>query len=745
MIYMMYNCTNGSNDIYYGGNMKMKRYIGKQMLCLSLVICLALTLLPTFAPTVSAQNTPPGVWVGGVQVDSGTDTTYWRNHTNGSNERTIVRCVGDPWNVKFTPANGTTPATLTLDGLDINKTHDIPHNGVTAYTSSGIYSTENLNIVLQGEKSKINIQCYDSIKWFSGIYVCDDNYRAERSLKISGGSIDIEVSGRTIPIAADGSGAGDTRGIYITGSLTIENSVVNITTGNLDGAGINIGIQPTDDFIVKGSTVTATAGRTVLFARNHLYLLSESTGISSDNLVIENSYVKGTSLGSSHYSCGVEASDIKVSAGSTLEGRSGAVLSGGITCGVSQAGDYNPGPGFVVGGGDITVSGNLIAIAESSPGSKYCMGIWQFYTNRKPSIKLMGGSITASGDNAVGVTQNNQLEAPTFTYSGNYKYRTSANDDYTNALYIWSELHNYLELIPPYVAQAYVPISVVYPPEVFEPTATPEPTPTPIPILPKITVTKLSGNSARINLDTTVPGMPFAYTYVSYNPLIKQPIILGGNPARYMMYKVDYNGKSTPTLFSSYSGKTVRFIADDYGDYSLREVEVPNYIDVEPDAWYVDYAAFAVAHGLMLGVSDIEFDPDGDMTIGQFAVILSRMAGEDIQPDGGDEWYAPYMQWLYDNAIVFGELDGSEPITREMLAYMLTSMNKITKLNFVKANLADYPDANKVSDWAKVGVQRMVSGKVMRGREDGSLDPQGTASRAEVAAMLRRYVEYALR
>lgn len=166
-----------------------------------------------------------------------------------------------------------------------------------------------------------------------------------------------------------------------------------------------------------------------------------------------------------------------------------------------------------------------------------------------------------------------------------------------------------------------------------------------------------------------------------------------------------------------------------------------SFADVAGDHWALTGIQYAVANGLMNGTSEITFTPAGDTTRGMLMTILARQAGEDTT--GGAAWYEKGMTWAKAN----GVSDGTNPegvITREQLATMLyrfaekngedVSVGKDT-------NILSFTDAEQVSEWAMDAMQWAVGAGVLGGKDGGRLDPAGTASRAETAVMLMRFLE----
>lgn len=150
--------------------------------------------------------------------------------------------------------------------------------------------------------------------------------------------------------------------------------------------------------------------------------------------------------------------------------------------------------------------------------------------------------------------------------------------------------------------------------------------------------------------------------------------------------------------------------------------------------WAEDAIDFATAHELFAGTTETTFTPDSPMTRAMLMTVLARFDGEDTT--GGSVWYEKGMAW----AVHSGVSDGSNPggsITREQLATMLY---RYAGSPAVDGSLADFPDADSVSDYAVDAMCWAVSTGIIGGMGDGTLNPQGSATRAQVAAILMRYV-----
>ena len=179
------------------------------------------------------------------------------------------------------------------------------------------------------------------------------------------------------------------------------------------------------------------------------------------------------------------------------------------------------------------------------------------------------------------------------------------------------------------------------------------------------------------------------------------------------------------------------------------------FTDVSEKDWFYNDAMFVYKNGLMLGTSKTLFSPHGTVTRGMMATILWRMEGSLAPKDENSftdveagRWYADAITWTTENGIFAGyskdKFGPDDPITREQLTaifyryadykgYMLT----------ITGNLDKFEDADKITDYAKMVMQWAVGNGLIKGKSENLLDPQGTATRAEISAMLHRFIEKA--
>ena len=179
------------------------------------------------------------------------------------------------------------------------------------------------------------------------------------------------------------------------------------------------------------------------------------------------------------------------------------------------------------------------------------------------------------------------------------------------------------------------------------------------------------------------------------------------------------------------------------------------FTDLDADAWYHEGVDYALTNGLMNGVGSGKFEPDGQLTRAQLVTVLYRAAGE---PDTGkqvnpftdvadDTWYTKAVIWAANNGIVNGVAKNTfapdDSITREQIAAMLYRYAGAEAAKEDK--LSAFPDAAKVSDWAKEALNWAVASGLINGVADANgtanLEPQSTATRAQIATILMRWLE----
>lgn len=178
---------------------------------------------------------------------------------------------------------------------------------------------------------------------------------------------------------------------------------------------------------------------------------------------------------------------------------------------------------------------------------------------------------------------------------------------------------------------------------------------------------------------------------------------------------------------------------------------VASFTDVPANEWYAGAVNYAVENGLMNGIGNGKFDPEGSMTRAMLVTVLWRYEGEPAEgkntftdvPNG--TWYTDAVAWAAEKGIVGGvgngKFDPDGSITREQMATILFRYAQKKNIDTSKrGELSGFADSGKVSSWAKDAVQWTVAEKIING-SDGKLLPQGNATRAQVSAILMRFIE----
>ena len=204
----------------------------------------------------------------------------------------------------------------------------------------------------------------------------------------------------------------------------------------------------------------------------------------------------------------------------------------------------------------------------------------------------------------------------------------------------------------------------------------------------------------------------------------------GTYPIHVSAWDVNYTFTCTPGTLTVVAGS---------GDVSGSGSVICNchrFSDVDVTRWYHPAVCWAVNNGIMNGTGDgTAFSPMMYMNRAMMMTMLARLDGVNTQ--GGSTWYEKGMKW----AVAEGISDGTNPgdlITREQ---MVTMLYRFAGKPAVSGDyLAGYPDGASVSSWAKDAMNWAVTNGIIQGNEKGELNPQGTATRAEVAQILYNHL-----
>ncbi len=160
-----------------------------------------------------------------------------------------------------------------------------------------------------------------------------------------------------------------------------------------------------------------------------------------------------------------------------------------------------------------------------------------------------------------------------------------------------------------------------------------------------------------------------------------------------------------------------------------------NFVDVSRADWFYDYVQYVAQNGLMEGTTRTAFEPNASMTRAMFWTVLARIDGETIT---GDAWKTLAQTWAVESGISDGT-NADALITREQMVTMLYRYAGSPVTGGMA--ISEFTDGASVSDYATDAVTWALSEGILTGMGDGILAPQGTATRAQAAAMLMRFVE----
>ena len=177
------------------------------------------------------------------------------------------------------------------------------------------------------------------------------------------------------------------------------------------------------------------------------------------------------------------------------------------------------------------------------------------------------------------------------------------------------------------------------------------------------------------------------------------------------------------------------------------------YMDVEDDFWAAPYTWRLSELGIVNGVEEHRFAPREIVTRGSFVTILGRMHGVDsgsfaetpFTDVSAEDWYGPYVAWAAEYGVTLGFDDGSfhpgDNINREQMAVMLFRYMNAAGIRLNTENHDSFKDEETISDWALEAVNNLRDMGLMNGRGDNCFEPKGTATRAEICAVVYRLME----
>ena len=222
----------------------------------------------------------------------------------------------------------------------------------------------------------------------------------------------------------------------------------------------------------------------------------------------------------------------------------------------------------------------------------------------------------------------------------------------------------------------------------------------------------------------------------------------------YAVY-VDANGKVTYLTDSSYDAKrgTVVFSTSHFSTYGIAYKASFNFTDINGH-WAKEDILFAANRGILIGTSSTTFSPNASMTRGMFVTALGRLANADISAYKKSSfsdvktgaYYMGYIEWGVKNNILVGigggKFDPDGLVTREQMAVIMDRYATAIGFKLPEVHTQNtFADNAKIGTWAAPSVKRIQMAGIIQGKNNNFYDPQGTATRSEASAVLRRFVE----
>jgi len=181
------------------------------------------------------------------------------------------------------------------------------------------------------------------------------------------------------------------------------------------------------------------------------------------------------------------------------------------------------------------------------------------------------------------------------------------------------------------------------------------------------------------------------------------------------------------------------------------------FADVDENSWYAQAVQFVSDRGMFNGTGNGFFSPQVHMTRSMFVTILGRLTGvnesqfnrSNFDDVNAITWYAPFVAWATENGIVSGYGNGlfgpNDDISREQIALLLYKYAKYSGYDVSIGSgsldvLNGFSDADSVSSWATDAANWAASAGLINGKPGNIFDPKGIATRAEVAAIMQRFI-----
>lgn len=211
-------------------------------------------------------------------------------------------------------------------------------------------------------------------------------------------------------------------------------------------------------------------------------------------------------------------------------------------------------------------------------------------------------------------------------------------------------------------------------------------------------------------------------------------------------------GAETQRSYKVYvpAGKRIK-LSEDGCFYDLRINE--RFSDVSANAWYTEAISETVENKFMNGMSETKFSPASPLTRAQFVMILANIEKVDLSVYADRQsfndvpksrWYHNAVEWAKESGVTSGVSETrfapEDKVTRQQLARFLCTYAELKGIAMPEgADLSAFTDAAKTADWARESVEKAVAAGIINGMTPTTLDPRGTATRAQIAVMINSF------
>lgn len=691
--------------------------MGKKLLslCMALVLCLGLL------PATALAAAPEGqlIYVGGVKISS---SGYWTTDDDGN--VTANTGEGTPTDnyIHYDADNNT----LTLHNATIKEQLDYSENieaGTYIFGSAiGVFNRNGaaeLTITLVGTNTIAEVG--------KGIYVlASSTSTGGATLTITGGgSLDASASQTGIWVQNNNGN----------GALFIQNAKVE-ATGTSYGVNVQSRESSTASLTVDGGSLTASGSPGILYDSSGSGTVPNTTALTISNSAIVDA--RGGGIGAGLLQDLKEVSPADESVGIVFDGDDGTVygnvtLDENLTIGEGESLTLAENASLAAGGHNVIVDGGTLdeGLAESLDDS-VIYKVTKVELN-KTSLTL---DVNESETLTATITPSNATDKSVTWESSDTNIATVENGKVTA---VGAGNTTIKATVDGKSATCTVTVTAPSEPE-------PEPEPTPPPYIPPtyaVTTPETPGGTVTVSPSRASRGRTVTITATPDLGFALESLTVLDSRGNEIALTDKGDGKYTFTMPAS--RVTV--------EASFTPAPLP-FEDVAPGAWYESAVRYAYFHNIMEGMRETEFAPATALTRAMAVQILYNLEG---QPDLSGEylgypyedvdaqaWYGNAVYWARITGVATGYGDGTfqpgDSITRQEFAQMLYNYAKYKGYDLTaEGDLSTFPDANSIADWAEAGMSWANGNQLINGHDDGTLEPDGTATRAQAASILMKF------